>query len=158
MHTRFRRSTVVISAAVAAVLVSSGVAFAYWTTSGSGTATAGVGTSGNVTVTQTTTPSGLFPGGAAQTIGFRVDNTTPGPLYVTNVTVAIASIKDSGGSVIVGCDNTDFTLVQPVWTPVTLAATVGTASGTASIQMVNKVAANQDPCKNATVNLAFSAV
>lgn len=150
MDTRFRRSTLVISAAVAAVLVSGGVAFAYWTTTGTGTAAATVGTSGTVSVAQDLpAPSGLFPGGPAGTINYTVTNATAGDLMVSNVAVTVSST--SAGA---GCTAADFT-VTPQWTAFQVLAG-GTKAGTATIAM-NNTGSNQDACKGATVNLAFAA-
>jgi hypothetical protein len=156
MDTRFKRSTLVVSAVVAGVLVSSGVAFAYWTTSGTGTATAGVGTAGGVTVAQDGSIGGLFPGMVTpETIDFTVSNATTTPLFVDNVVVSIASITDQSVTPGPVCVAADFTLVQPTWLDVDIAAG-GTASGTATISM-NNTGANQDDCQGATVNLTFTA-
>jgi hypothetical protein len=155
MDTRFKRGTLVISAAVAAVLISGGVAFAYWTTSGTGTATAGVGAAGNVTVAQTGSISGLFPGGSAQLINFTVTNPTTTPLFVDDVAVSIGTIANQSVSAGPACDVDDFTLVQPTWVDVDIAAG-GSATGTATIAMDNE-AWNQDACQGATVNLDFAA-
>ena len=155
MNIRLKRSTLVIGAAAAVVVVSSGAAVAFWTTSGSGTGTAGIGTSGTVTVTQTGTAiSGLFPGGTAQPINFTVSNATTGPLYVSGVAVAVSSVtnQSSGPN---ACTAADFAIVQPTWTAGDIAAG-STATGTATIRMVN-AGSNQDACKSATVNLAFTA-
>lgn len=150
-----KKYAVVVAALVA---ISGGVAFAYWTAGGSGSGSASTGTVDALTVNQTTTISGLAPGLAAQTLSGNFDNPNDGPVYVTSVTVSISSVTKAGGAPAGTCDATDYTLSG---TTMTVGAEVpaGTAKGSwtgATIQFNNKVT-NQDACKGATVNLAYTA-
>jgi hypothetical protein len=141
---------------VIAALAVAGAAYAYWTTTGSGTGSATTGTDKAVAVTQTSTVSGLVPGGAAQAIDFKINNPSSTPQYISNVAVSISSITKDG-SVAAGCSTDDFALVQPNAINKDLASgdTQFDNSG-ASLKMVNK-STNQDGCKGVTVNLAFAA-
>ena len=97
LSTTKKRLTVIVVAA-AIILVGGGAAFAYWTTAGSGTGTATTGQPLNVVVNQTSTVSDLAPGLSAQTLSGDFDNPNPGPVYVTAVTVTIASVTNVGST------------------------------------------------------------
>jgi hypothetical protein len=138
------------------VLVGGGVAFAYWTAGGSGTGSATTGTVTALTAVQTSTVAGMAPGDTAQTLSGNFTNTNSGPVYVASVTASISSVTISGAPA-VGCDATDYTLANPTMS-VGAQVPAGTAQGAwtgATIQFNNK-ATNQDACKGATVNLAYS--
>jgi hypothetical protein len=150
-----KNKIVALAAAVALTGVGGGVAIAYWTTSGAGSGTAATGTNAAITVVQTSVVSGLEPGGAAQPLSGNFTNGNTSPVYVTDVVASIASVT-KGGAVAVGCDASDYTIVNPV-----MAVGHEVASGTgdswsgATIVFNNKSDANQDACKGATVNLSY---
>jgi hypothetical protein len=154
---KFTKRRGLLLAGVAVSLAVAGIAFAFWTGGGSGTGSgaAANGVSG-LTANQTTTLSAMYPGDVAQTISGNFDNPNSGPVYVSSVTVSIASVT-SGGSAAVGCDASDFTLAN---TTMNVNAQVGPGSGVgsfggATIKFNNKPT-NQDACKGVTVNLAYS--
>ncbi len=152
-----RKRTVVLS--LVGVLALAGAAYAYWTTTGSGSGSAGTGTSQTVTISQTATVSGLYPGGPAQGLDFKVSNPASGPQYVSAVTVAIASVTKATGAPAGTCDASDYTVTQPTTAvnqdlPTGDTSFSGAKAGT--IKMVNKASA-QDACKGATVNLSYTA-
>lgn len=155
-HSRRRvRRLAAIGTGVA--LLSGGAAFAYWTTTGSGTGAATSTTPGTVTVKQTSTVTAVNPGRPAQTLSGNFDNPPgQGSAYVTSVTVSIASVTKAGAAV-VGCDATDYTLNNPTAT-VGQNIAEGTAQGswTGPTVAFNNKATNQDPCKGATVNFAYT--
>jgi hypothetical protein len=98
----------------------------------------------------------MAPGDTAQTLSGNFTNTNSGPVYVASVTASISSVT-FGGVPAVGCDATDYTLANPIMT-VGAQVPAGTAQGAwtgATIQFNNK-ATNQDACKGATVNLAYT--
>jgi hypothetical protein len=154
---RFSRKQKIVAATAAMLVVGGGTAFAYWTTGGSGTGTATTGTSSNIVVNQVSTITGLAPGVAAQTLSGNFTNTTNGgPVYITSVTVSIASVTPVGAGT---CDASDYTLtgaIMPVGAEVPVGTGVGAWTG-ATLAFNNKPAVNQDACKGATVNLAYSA-
>jgi hypothetical protein len=143
---------------VGVLLVLAASAIAYWSTIGSGSGSATTGTSSAVTVTQTNTVTGLYPGGPAQDLEFKVTNPSSGNQYVATVTAAITSITKAGVPAS-GCTAADFTLTQA---PTAVAQdlpsgdTAFTGTKTPKLQMKN-TASNQDACKGVTVNLTFSA-
>lgn len=158
-----RRRITGIAFVAGVILAAGGGAYAYWTMSGtgSGSGTAGTGTvvANAITVTQTSTVTNLRPGGTAQALGGNVVNAdTTNPVFVASVAISIDKVVDGVGTVIVGCNDTDYTLSV---TSVAVGAEVP-ASGSvpwsgATIKFNDKAAANQNACQGATVKLKYTA-
>jgi hypothetical protein len=130
-------------------------AYAYWTSTGAGTGSGATGTSVAVTVVQTSTVTGLYPGGPTQALSGNFNNPNPGKVRVATVTAALASITGSVGTP--ACTIADYQLNNAT---ATVNAEVDPGSGQGAwsgptIQMLNP-ATNQDACKNATVNLTYT--
>lgn len=78
--------------AVLAVFVMAGVATAYWTTGGGGSGTAATANPTTpLVVHQTSTVTGLFPGGAPVTLSGNFDNPNTVPIHVGAVTAALGA-------------------------------------------------------------------
>jgi len=155
IHASSKRAVVL---AVALVMLVGGVAYAYWTVGGSGTGTASTGSTVDVTVVQTSTVTGLAPGGAAQTLSGNFNNTNSGPVFIGTVTASISSVTKATGAPAGTCDATDYTLsnaAMTVNTQIPAGSGVGAWTG-ATIAFNNKAAVNQNACKGATVNLAYT--
>ncbi len=151
---RRRRS---VAAVTALLLFGGGAAYAYWTVGGSGTGTATTGTTADITVVQTSTVSEMAPGDSPQTLSGTFDNPNGGDVYVGTVTASIDSVTKAAGAVAGTCDATDYTLANAVMTvndEVPAGNGVGAWTG-ATIQFNDK-ATNQDACKGAQVNLAYT--
>jgi hypothetical protein len=148
-----KRSSIIAVTAAATVLVTGGVAFAYWTTSGTGTAEAAVaGDAGTLIVEQSGTISGLYPGGPAQDVSVIVTNDTDADLSFSDVTVAVTGTDDPG------CTALDFAFDDTAYTGEVVEANTSTlAIVPKQIRMINRPTVNQDGCKNATVSLSLSA-
>jgi hypothetical protein len=142
----------------ALVLVGGAVAFAYWTAGGSGTGTASTGTTAAITVNQTSVVTAMGPGVAAQSLSGTFDNDNDGPVFIATVTAAIGEITGGGPT----CEATDYTLSNPV-SDVNAEVPAGTGVGswgatdTPTIAFNNKSDENQDDCKNATVEIVYTA-
>jgi hypothetical protein len=151
-----RRATKVVALAAVIVLAGGAAAFAWWTAGGSGTGSATTGAASAVTVVQTSAVTGLAPGVSAQTLSGTFNNPNSGPVYVGTVTVSIASVTKAVGAPAGTCDNTDYTLSS---NPLAYDAEVlanDTSAWTGPAIAFNNKASNQDACKGATVNLAYS--
>src|SRR6266568_1258986 len=84
---------IVGTAAVTALAVGGGIAYAYWSTTGSGSGSAATSNGDSaLVITQTSTISGLAPGVSAQTISGTVKNNAVNSAYVDTVTVSIVSV------------------------------------------------------------------
>jgi|SRR5947207_571366 len=145
-----RKSAIVVAGGAAVVALSATAAFAYWTTTGSGSGSATAGDSKTVTIVQTTTVSGLVPGGVAQPIDFKINNSLGTPQFVHAVTVKVDSVDKAG------CKIADFTVVQPNLIDKDLAAGDTTVSPSGASIKLEDTAENQDACKGAAVALTFT--
>ena len=144
---------------LATVAVSTSLAYAYWTGSGSGTGTAATATGNqSLVVKQTSAPVNMGPGDSAQTLSGNFDNPNTGPVWVTSVTASISGVTKAANAPVGTCDATDYTLAaatMAVSAQVPAGTGVGSWSG-ATIKFNNKPSTNQDACKGATVNLAYT--
>jgi hypothetical protein len=156
-----RKRLAAIAATVGVALVGGGLAVAYWTTTGSGTGSGSVGTNSLVTVTQTSTVSGLVPGGPAQDLDFTINNPAAGPQTINGVNVSVA-VTSSPGS----CSASDFSITQPslggavelaTGNNTFTAGSGGTFANTgASVSMLNRSGVNQNGCKGATLEFTYT--
>ena len=162
----FSKKKLVVTAAVAAVLVGSGTAaFAYWTSQGTGTgsATTAAGAA-TLTVQQTSSPVGMYPGDVAQPLVVKVTNPGPSKVQVAGVR-AVATITQAPGAVGT-CTVTDYdvngTQIDPSgqitlnWTAVELDSAAAQSS-TNSVNFHDKATTNQDGCKGASLDFAYTA-
>jgi hypothetical protein len=144
------------------VIAATGVGYAYWTSGGSGTGSAATANPGNtLSVTQTSTVSGLVPGGAAQPITVRVTNaaSASNPVHVNQV-VASFTVTPSGTNT---CAASNYDLAGATMTTTSPAAAShdvapgGTLDFVGATLALTETGGNQDGCKGATVNLSYLA-
>jgi hypothetical protein len=159
---KFSRRTTIIASTMALVVATSVVAFAFWTGVGAGTGQAQTGNTGQaLVVKQTGPPTGLVPGGPAATLSGNFDNPNAAGVFVNTVKATIASVTPAVGPDLTkpNCQTSDFQLVNDT---ATVNDTIPPGNGQGAwggitIKMLN-TAANQDNCKNATVNLSYTIV
>jgi hypothetical protein len=151
---KFSRRTTIITMAI--VVATSVAAFAFWTGVGAGTGQAQSGTTGQaLVVKQTGPPTGLVPGGPAATLSGNFDNPNGSAVFVGSVTAAITGVTPAAPQdpTKPACTTADYQLVNP-----NVPSGNGQGAwGGITIKMLN-TAANQDNCKNATVNLSYTIV
>ena len=141
----------------ATMLVATGVAYAYWTTTGTGSGSASTGGTVAITVNQTSTVSGLYPGGPAAALSGNFNNPNSGQVRVGSVSATISSVTGPNIDGTHPCTGSDYQLngfPVSVNTQVAAGNGVGSWSG-GSIQLLNS-GSNQDGCKGATVNLSYT--
>lgn len=156
-------------AAAAVVVAGSGVAWAYWTASGTGSQTASTAAAGaQVSITGATTLTAMYPGDAAQSFTATVTNTDPAQSAYVTVVRAHLTVAQAPGAVGT-CDAGDYLLdgtagadqAHPVtlhWTAQELAhGAAASTAGTDTIQFNDKSTTNQDGCKGATVTINYVA-
>jgi hypothetical protein len=148
-----------IFGAIATVLVLVAGAAAYWTAGGAGDGEATTGDTIALVVNQTNDLEAMYPGDSAQTLSGTFTNTNSGPIHVNSVTVSIDSVIDSNGATDVGCTASDFTMTGTTMTAVQEVAVgvLGAATGswTGATIKFNNTGADQNLCKDATVNLHY---
>jgi len=151
---RKKRFTIVLVAGL--VLSGAGVAFAYWTAGGTGDGEAQTGTSVAFAIAADPAVGTISPGGAGQTVDFRVTNPGPGTLQLSDVTVVMASATGVPWVPSGGCDIADYTAsvtTQPVHGEIQAGDSVG---GQATVTLAN-TAVNQDACQGQAIPLYFTA-
>jgi hypothetical protein len=140
------------------LLAAGSAAYAYWTSPGTGTGSAATGTNVAITVTQTTTPTGLYPGGTPASLAGKFNNGNASKAYVHEVSATISSVTAPNADVSHPCAAADYQLTG---FPVTVDAEVdpGNAQGAWTgglVELLDSPTDNQDGCKGATVNLAYT--
>jgi hypothetical protein len=155
-----RKSTKILGAlgASAVVLSTAGVAYAYWSTSGTGagSATTDAGTA-NLTVTHVSAPTNMAPGVAAGSFAVDVTNNADATAMVNKVVVTISGVTKAPGAV-GSCTSSDYSLSGTLTNAAGQLAKNATAHFTGgSLGFNNDPLNNQDGCKGATVNLTYTA-
>lgn len=147
---RFTRKKYLVAGTAAAVIASGGIAFAYWTSTGSGngSATTGTSTAWDVAVDDVNLAD-LTPDGPSDTIGFTVTNPGSG---VQNLASTVASVTGTSNP---GCTADDFSVSATSITYGSVAAG-GSVSGSFTVKLVD-TGVNQDACKGVTVDLKVDA-
>ena len=155
MRVRLSKPVAIVSLLVASLVIG-GIAFAYWTTTGSGTGSATTGTAASVVVKQTGTPTGLYPGGSSALSG-TFDNPNTGAVFVTAVTASVTPFSVQADTGKPACTQADFSITgtAPVAANVPAGTTVGAWTGL-TLNMTNS-ATNQDNCKSITVPITYAA-
>lgn len=153
---RLTKRTWVVLGSGTAIAVAAVAGYAYWTTSGSGTGSAATTAPANVTVNQTSTSSGLYPGGSVALAG-DFTNGNSSPVYVGSVTATVSSFSAQADNSKPACTQADFSIsgTASVGAQVPVGTGVGSWSGL-SLSMTNS-GSNQDNCKNVTVPVAYTA-
>ena len=152
-----KKSRAAIAGAVVVAITGGGVAYGYWSTSGSAAGVAGSASGATqLTITQTAAPTNLSPGLAPGVISGTVQNPAAHSAYVHQVTVSISGVTQAAGATGT-CDASDYTLAKPI---MPVGAELGTnvsAPFSGATLAFNDKPTNQDGCKGATVQLAYAA-
>ena len=145
-----------IGAVAALTLVGGGVAYGYWTTTGSGTGTATAGTTQAITVSGATTGT-VAPGGPAVTVTFKASN--PATFNQKLTTIHLDSVTtDTAHSTCALVLGTDFSMADvTVGAEGNLAASASDVdlTATGSFRMLDS-GVSQDGCKGAPLTLHFT--
>ena len=156
-----QEAKIVVASSLALTALGGGVAFGFWSTTGSGSGT-GSTSAGQVNLLSFTQDSlsPMFPGDSAQDLVVAVKNTSTENVYVGNVK---AYLTVAGGAGTCAADDyqlngapapgTVATAVSLAWTAADLAPNAE-ADATGTIQFNNKVT-SQDGCKGATVTVHY---
>ena len=158
---KFTKKRVLATLSVVGILAISVAAFAYWTTSGSGSGSATAGTDAGVTVAGNPA-NGIYPGGDVAVTTTVTNSSSTQAQYVSNLHVAI-SIDSTHATA--GCNASWFTYkansdASAASNPHTTVlnheiAAGGTHSVDGKVFMAD-TASNQDACKGATIDLAYT--
>jgi hypothetical protein len=150
-----RSKSLSILLATLLTVAGAGIAFAYWTASGTGTGEATTGDSVALVIESEPAEGDLAPGSDGQTVAFTVTNPGPGVQSFTSMAVSLAD-EDGTPWVPAGdCLIADYTAT--ISTPPTFGALQPEASveGVATVTLSN-TNENQDDCQGQTVPLYFT--
>lgn len=162
---KFSKKQIVVTGAVAAVLVGTGTAaFAYWTSQGTGSGSATTAAEATtLVVEQTSEVTDMFPGDKAQPLVVKVTNPGPNKVQIAGVSV-VPTVKLAEGAKGT-CDPSDYQvngkqlpaegIVSLNWEAVELDAEAAQDSVN-TVQFFNKDT-NQDDCKDATLVFSYTA-
>jgi len=151
MKKHLSKRRVIVAAVVAVALaITSGVAFAYWTSSGGGSGFATNESANGTLVLHASFAGGLTPG-ASQSVSFTAGNAGTSNLQVGTVT-SVVSTSDP-----VGCKASWFS-IAPVAEDQTIQAGQSDVAlaHDGSITFNDSLTENQDLCKGALVTLTLS--
>lgn len=152
------RKKILVIGAICTVMAAAG-AYAFWTQSGTGEGSASTGTTTGITVNQTSSITGLYPGGSAVGLSGDFTNLNSSAIKVAAVTVAFRAIDPFttvGGVAIPGCTAADYTLGGTATVGVEVASGTNVGSWSGLTIAMNDTASNQDACKNAVIHLTYS--
>jgi hypothetical protein len=139
---------IIVGAAIVG-LASAGVAYAYWTTSGTGSATATTGTVVGITVNETTSATNLYPGRPAQPLAGNFNNSNAGAVYVASVTAALGTLPT-------GCLPADFTIAGTALVGANVASGTGVGSWSGLTIAMNNTGVSQNACKASSIPLVLT--
>ncbi|MGS0688007.1 hypothetical protein ACVBEQ_23095 [Nakamurella sp. GG22] len=150
------KKTIVIASVAALTIGGAGVAFAYWTSTGTGVGEAQTGQEAVFTITSEDAVGEISPGSPGQTIDFTVTNPGPGTLLFSSVTVRLATANGIQWVPTGACNFDDYTAtISDAPDPIQLAAAAFVV-GEATVTLAN-TAVSQDDCQGQTVPLYFEA-
>jgi hypothetical protein len=133
----------------AAVLVAgSGVAYAYWTTTGAGTSTAVAKATNGTLVLKASGWTDIAPG-TAKEVSFTASNASQTDLRLGTIT-SVVTTSDAG------CLPADFTIAAVPANQTILAGAVDAAVTAKGSLVFANSALSQDACKNAVITLTLS--
>ena len=147
-----KRSKKIAIVTAALMLGIGGTAYAYWTQMGAGTGAADTGNTSAVTVTQTSTITGLYPGGTPVALAGKFNNPNASAVKVGVVTATVTETDKAG--------------CQAGWYKISGTATPASqelASGNEvggwtglNIALENLASVNQDACKGAKITITYA--
>jgi hypothetical protein len=141
-----------IGAAVSMLaLVAAAGAYAYWTQGGTGSGSATAGTTSNITVNQTSTVTGLYPGGPAASLSGNFDNPNSSPVTISSVTAAVTSVSPAG------CATGNFSIGGSAGPISNIPSGTGVGSWSGLTIALAETGVNQDVCKGAVATISYTA-
>jgi hypothetical protein len=145
------KSKVIVAGVAGLSLGISGVAYAYWTTSGSGSGSAtAAGTAGTLSLTTPTTPvvTGLVPGSFIDVPVTASNSSTTTSLQANTLTVDNLAVDGAHAGCLLLVTKPTIGATNPA-SAVTVAPSDSAAFGKVTISLANSGTENQDSCKNA---------
>lgn len=153
------RRITIVGATVGAVLLTGGVAFAFWSSSGTAAGAAEVAPDAvDLTVAQALPALGLLtPGGTPQNVTVTVTNPSGTAIELTDVTVSVDDVVEDAAAV-GSCNPLDFEVLDNgLYNGEVLDANGDSTTFVAATLQLTETNQNQDACKGAVLVLGLTA-
>lgn len=145
------KKVLIASGTAAAVLAGSGVALAYWTTSGSGSGTASVASAASTLTLHAATSGTLSPGGSLA-VSFTADNGSSTSLQVGTVHLVSVTADAEHADCVVA----DFSMADVLEDQTIAANSTAVALANSATLVYADTSLDQSACKGATLTLNVS--
>ena len=158
MKKHLSKKRVVLAAIVTVALaIASGVAYAYWTSTGAGTGSATNASLNGTLVLKASFANGLLTPGATEPVSFTADNGGSSNLYVGTVTpvVSVSNAYDVTSNPN-GCKASWFSIASVDENQTIPANTIASLGTNGSITFNDSLTEKQDGCKGALVTLTLT--
>ncbi len=151
---RFSKRAAYITSAAIAVLLVAGIAFAYFTSTGTGSGSATVGSAANNITVTGTGGSSLYPGGPGVTVSFTASNGANFNQKLSNI--HLVSVSGPGG-----CVTTVPTVFHMADVAVGADGNLGPSASNVALSETGTLymddnGASQDACQGGSLTLTFS--
>ena len=146
-----KNKAVTLAVAGGLAVVTTGVAYAYWSTTGTGS-TSSANASSNGTVALSAGFAGGIAPGQTRTVTYTGSNSSDTNLQVATITPVVSL---DAASVAAGCLVSDFTIAPTAVNKTVLSKANDVALGTGTLSFANSLV-SQDGCKGATVTLTLT--
>jgi hypothetical protein len=149
----------VLALTTVAVVAVAGLAFAFWTAGGSGTGTGstGAGATGGITVHQTSTVSGLTPGGTGSALSGDFSNSNSQSVHVSTVTAAVHTFSSQTDTNKPACTQDDYQITGTSTPNQDVAGNASHAGSWSGLTVsLKQGAGNQDNCKGQSIQIDYT--
>jgi len=156
MNPRHKGAAIVLVGGLGTVVLCSGTAYAYWSSTGTGTASASATTAQAVSASPVTVAAGLYPGatGSAAIAGtVTISNPNPFPVKITAVVFNAPTASNLAAGK--ACGTTGVTIAAKtapsITAPLTVPAKSNGTNGAATLDVVASMdTTSEDGCQGAT--------
>ena len=155
---RLSKKFAVLAFGTTGAVLAATAAYAFWTTDGKGTGSVNTGDIVGLVVNQTSTVTGLYPGGPVATLAGNFNNPNQAKAYISSVSATLVGVDMTNPNANKpACGTGDFDLAGSA--PVNQEIEPGDGKGAWSGLTIGlkNTGANQDNCKNAKLNIAYTA-
>ena len=155
---RLSKKLAVLALGASGTVIAASAAYAFWTTDGQGTGSVTTGDIVGLVVNQTSTVTGLYPGGPVATLAGDFNNPNQAKAYISSVTATLVSVDMTNPNANKpACATGDFDLAGSAPVNQEIDPGDGKGSWTGLTVGLKNTGVNQDNCKNATLNIAYTA-
>jgi hypothetical protein len=146
-----KKNRLAIGGVLLVLVLASGVAIAYWTSSGEGTGTVKASSGGAAFEVSSTLAEGLYPGGSSAVTVKVKDVEASQSEYLTKLEAEVEKTS------VAECKKEWFEVTPASQEPKVVVAHGETKEYTVNLKMKEEAAVNQNACKSASITLKYKA-